>query len=103
MSGIFSRWQPRYAEHGIPTFPVRSDKKPFVKHWDKLGRKASAQLAEKFQSADALGFALKLDRTEALVFCQWGHKTRAFIRHRGAPRGAATATICASGSRFFAL
>ena len=58
MSGIFSKWQPRYAEHGIPTFPVRGDKKPFVKNWGKIGQKGSAQLADKFQDADAFGFAL---------------------------------------------
>ena len=26
--GIFSAWQPAYAAHGIPTFPVTAEKKP---------------------------------------------------------------------------
>jgi hypothetical protein len=58
VSGIFSRWQPRYAEHGIPTFPVGKDKKPFIKNWGQLGQQGSAKLAEKFDTAEAFGFAL---------------------------------------------
>ena len=27
MSGVFAEWQPRYAAHGVATFPVGPDKK----------------------------------------------------------------------------
>ena len=61
MSGVFARWQPRYAEHGIPTFPVRIegvDKKPAVRGYLNLGIVYSRQLALRFPANDAFGFAL---------------------------------------------
>jgi hypothetical protein len=54
MSGIFSTWQPIYAEHGIATFPVGHAKKPGVRGWQRVGLKGSADLAAKFEDADAL-------------------------------------------------
>lgn len=57
----FADWQPRYAEHGIATFPVvisETDKRPAVKGYLRLGQDVSGQLAMKFADADALGFAL---------------------------------------------
>jgi hypothetical protein len=55
--GIFSAWQPQYAEKGIATFPVGEDKKPLTQKYLRTGLKGSAQLAEKFADADAFGFA----------------------------------------------
>jgi hypothetical protein len=57
MSGIFSRWQPRYAGRGIATFPVTAEKTPATKGYLRTGIPGSAQLAEKFQHANAFGFA----------------------------------------------
>lgn len=57
MTGLFAEWQPRYAERGIPTFPVR-EKRPAIRGNLKLGSATSAQLAKKFPDADAIGFAL---------------------------------------------
>jgi bifunctional DNA primase/polymerase-like protein/primase-like protein len=54
--GIFARSQPDYAAHRIATFPVRADKRPMVKNWDKLGLRGSEMLAQKFTEANALGF-----------------------------------------------
>ena len=48
MSGIFAKFQPRYAEQNVITFPVSPDKKPAIKHWQKVGLEGSAKLAEKF-------------------------------------------------------
>jgi hypothetical protein len=56
MSGVFSRWQPEYAAHGIATFPVGESKKPAIRGWQKVGLHGSAELAEKFTTADALGY-----------------------------------------------
>jgi len=56
MSGIFSRWQPRYAEREIPTFPVDETKRPRIRGWQRVGLKGSAELANKFDDADALGY-----------------------------------------------
>ena len=59
MSGVFPVWQPRYAAHGVATFPVRiegKDKKPLVKHYAKIGKPYSAQLALRFPDANAFGF-----------------------------------------------
>ncbi len=61
MTGVFAAWQPRYAEHGIPTFPVHiegADKKPSTKGYLKVGIVGSHQLALRFTDNDALGFAL---------------------------------------------
>jgi len=58
MSGVFSLWQPRYAERRIATFPVGKDKKPAIKNWNKIGLKGSEQLAAKFFDHDAIGFPL---------------------------------------------
>jgi Bifunctional DNA primase/polymerase, N-terminal len=61
MSGLFAAWQPRYAQHGIPTFPVRfdgADKRPGIRGWQKVGTVGSHQLALKFPDADAMGFVL---------------------------------------------
>lgn len=56
MPGTFAEWQPRYAAHGVATFPVKPDKSPAVKHWRKVGLNGSSQLAMKFPNADAFGF-----------------------------------------------
>lgn len=57
MTGLFAQWQPRYAEHGIATFPVR-EKRPVVRGYLKLGAPTSARLTERFSDVDALGFTL---------------------------------------------
>ena len=58
---LFALWQPRYAEHGIVTFPVSitpdGDKKPAIKGYLKIGSRRSAEIAIKFANATAFGFA----------------------------------------------
>jgi hypothetical protein len=54
--GVFADWQPRYAEHGIPTFPVRPDKKPALRNYLRLRLRGSGLLAGRFTDADAIGF-----------------------------------------------
>lgn len=61
MAGLFSEWQPRYAEAGIATFPVR-EKRPAVKGYLRLGARASEQLGFKFANDNAFGFACKRNR-----------------------------------------
>jgi hypothetical protein len=56
--GAFAEWQPRYAEHGVATFPVRG-KRPTVKGYLGLSVEASRQLATRYGGAAAFGFALK--------------------------------------------
>ena len=59
MSGVFGAWQPKYADHNIPTFPVQfleGVKKPAIRHWQKAGLRFSAKLTAKFGDAEALGF-----------------------------------------------
>jgi hypothetical protein len=56
MTGIFPQFQPRYAEHGIATFPIRPDKVAMMKHWGFVGLPASAKLARKFDGADAFAY-----------------------------------------------
>ena len=56
--GIFAKFQPRYAEQNVITFPVRPDKKPAIKNWQRVGLEGSAKLAEKFSEVDTFGFPL---------------------------------------------
>ena len=59
--GAFAEWQPRYAQHGIATFPVVIDgsgKRPAVKGYLKVGSDLSRHLALRFAANDAFGFAL---------------------------------------------
>jgi hypothetical protein len=56
MTGIFSTWQPIYAQRGIATFPVGDAKKPCIRGWQRVGLGGSAELAAKFQHADAFGY-----------------------------------------------
>ena len=53
--GVFADWQPRYAAHGIATFPA-IDKRPAVKGWHRITPRASAQLAFKFADAREIAF-----------------------------------------------
>jgi Primase C terminal 1 (PriCT-1) len=55
VTAAFPTWQPRYAAHGVPTFPV-TGKRPSIKGWGKIGLRASSQLARKFSQATAFGF-----------------------------------------------
>jgi len=55
VTGVFAEWQPRYAKHGVATFPVQN-KRPRIHHWQKAGLLGSSQLAMKFADADAFGF-----------------------------------------------
>jgi hypothetical protein len=52
----FALWQPIYAGHGIPTFPLKADKSPAVKNWGKMGLPASRQLATRKEFAETQGF-----------------------------------------------
>ena len=57
--GVFAQWQPRYAEHRLPTFPVDGEsKKPAVKGYLRVGLPGSQQLALKFGAIDAFGIAV---------------------------------------------
>ena len=57
-AGIFTRWQPEYADRRIATFPVGPDKKPQIKRWNRIGLEGSARLAERFTDSKAFGFQL---------------------------------------------
>ena len=56
--GIFAEWQPRYAERGIATFPVR-EKRPAVSRYLKMGVRASQQLAIRFPNDNSFGLACR--------------------------------------------
>jgi hypothetical protein len=40
----FAHWQRAYAEHRIATFPVRADKVPAIRGYQKVGLPGSCQL-----------------------------------------------------------
>ena len=76
MSGVFAKWQPKYAARGIATFPIGEAKKPAIKGWPKVGLKYSTALATKFTDADAFGYVtgrpsnvtvLDIDTTEEKI------------------------------------
>ena len=56
MTGLFARFQPVYAEHGITTVPCSTDSKTaLIKHWPRVGINGSHRLATKFTTTNALG------------------------------------------------
>jgi hypothetical protein len=52
----FGHWQADYAAHGIATFPVGADKIPMIRGHGRVGLVGSAQIANKFANAPAIGF-----------------------------------------------
>jgi hypothetical protein len=58
VKGVFSDWQPLYAERRIATFPVNADKRPAIRRWNQITLRGSAQLAQRFPEANAFGFQL---------------------------------------------
>jgi hypothetical protein len=111
MSGIFSMWQPRYAEHGIATVPVEPEAKMARMQWQKVGLPASTKMAQQPRYADCngIGFAcgryngvtaLDIDTTDERVLHEAlarhgdtplieqtaSGKFHAFYRHNGEPR-----------------
>jgi hypothetical protein len=84
--GVFAAWQPRYASHNIPTFPVEfreGSKKPAVSGYLRLGLPYSAQLALKFAANDAFGFGLRRAGIAVLDVDTADERVRddAFARH----------------------
>ena len=64
-SGVFAEWQPRYAEFGLATFPVR-EKRPAIRGYMGLGLAASQKLAIKFPTANSFGLACRKSRITVL-------------------------------------
>lgn len=57
--GVFAEYQPRYASHGVATFPLLiagKTKKPATKGYANVGLPGSGQLALKFPNMDAFAF-----------------------------------------------
>lgn len=67
MTGLFAEWQPRYAELGIPTFPVK-DKKPAVTGYARMGLSRSEKLVTRFGDADSFGISCSRNRFTVLDF-----------------------------------
>src|SRR6516162_1135797 len=59
MTGLYSQFQPLYADLGVTVFPCATSgtKKPLVGNYLKMGTRAAAELAKKFTDANAIGFA----------------------------------------------
>jgi hypothetical protein len=58
VSGEFAEWQPAYCERGLATFPIVG-KRPAVRNWQRIGCRASFELASqgRFGSAEAFGLS----------------------------------------------
>lgn len=105
----FVIWQKIYADHGRWTFPVGPSKVPLVRGWNKVGPYLSAQWAQQFPFAPAVGVLLgassritelDVDSTDARVLAdaldRHGHtpivirtasgKFKAWHRHNGEKR-----------------
>ena len=52
----FAAIQAAYAAHKVATYPLKEDKTPAVRHYNRIGAPYSAQLAMKFADAPAAGF-----------------------------------------------
>lgn len=64
--GVFAEWQPRYAEHGVATFPVNDDKKPLVTRYDRIGVTASGQLAFDLRFEECMNLAFMAGKRNRL-------------------------------------
>ena len=93
--GAFAAAQALYAAHGIATFPLREDKRPAIRGYNRVGLRSSQELARKFSSVNALGFmtnertritGLDIDTTDERVFAD------ALQRHGGTPIKVRTAS-----------
>jgi hypothetical protein len=60
-SGLFAEWQPRYAEVGVATFPVRG-KSPAIKGYMALGLSGSRKLVGRFGQEAAFGLEAEMAR-----------------------------------------
>jgi len=58
LPGAFADWQPEYARHGIPTFPVKQDKTPAIKNYLSIELGGSLRLLPRFASYTAFGISL---------------------------------------------
>jgi hypothetical protein len=85
---MFATAQALYAAHRIATFPLREDKRPAIRGYDRVGLRGSWELARKFPDATALGFltnrksgitGLDVDTTDERVFAD------ALARHGDTP------------------
>ncbi len=94
--GIFSEWQPQYAEHGVITFPVRN-KTPAIRGYLKIGQRVSRQLAIKFGNDNTFGFACRRNKITVLDIDTSDEKVLAdALIHHGA-----TPIVVRSGSGNF--
>jgi hypothetical protein len=105
----FALWQPAYAERKIATFPVRDNKMPAIRGYQKVGLRGSRELAHKFADSGAFGFmcgarsrvtVLDVDTTDEQVLADAlgrhgstpilvrtaSGKWHAWYRHNGEPR-----------------
>ena len=90
----FRDWQPRYAAHGIATFPVRvgdDGKVPAIRGWQRVGLPGSVKLGRKFADADAFGFCpgrasgltiLDVDYNRRAHTCRCARPSRPYANHR---------------------
>lgn len=58
VGSTFADWQPRYADAGIATFPVR-EKRPAIRGYLKISRSVSRKLAQKYPDDAQFGFACR--------------------------------------------
>jgi hypothetical protein len=54
--GAFATYQPVYGRHKIAVYPLTDTKKPAITNYNRVGLRASAELARKFAEADAFGY-----------------------------------------------
>jgi hypothetical protein len=101
ITGVFAANQPVYAERGIATFPLRDNKVPAVANYQKVGLPASGRLADRFRSANGIGFMtnartrisiVDVDTTDARVLAD------AMSRHGSTP-----AVVRTASGKFHAL
>jgi hypothetical protein len=65
---VFSSWQPRYAAHGIATFPLcAGDRQPAIRNYGRIGLRQSTRFATHPRFAEASGFAFMCGRRSGLT------------------------------------
>jgi hypothetical protein len=88
----FCSRQAQYADHGIATFPLRGDKRPAIRGYNRVGLRGSRELARKFADATAFGFMTN-ERTRIT-----GIDTQTTMtRRRRQPHAFIAALVCVTG------
>lgn len=101
--GVYGEWQPVYAEAGLVSFPVDSErKKPAVGNWLTAGAKASATWATRPALAEANGLGLACGKRNGLTVLDIDEPCENLLADAFAKFGSSPVVIRTASGKFHA-